>query len=225
MIDLQKIKENIKKAQFASFTYRSKGTNELARHTLQLGVSYLNCLESSLLEARLTDQKDLDGLNLPESLFRQAKAKVIKSLRKSLAAHKKGEQSSDYTKKGLYIHQGKGITQHALDGSFEVHGLSHAKKVIEQGEYKTVKSRPLTIAKKAIEKRLTKSKWRTFSFENLEQAKLSGLTFEGSQANFQPFVEKVIFDIARIETMKKLLPRIKKKKTLATTTKQTATQH
>ena len=172
----KQLKDAIKSASFASLVYRSKSSGELARYRIQVGVNYLNMLEKSLLECRLLDLNDIDNPNgLP---LRLAKAKVLKSLRKSILAHKRGGQSEDYTKRGVYSHDGKGITTHKKDESIEVHGYKHSKITLEKGMFKSVKSRPLTIAKSLIEKRLPKSKWRTFSFENVDQAKLAGLTLD-----------------------------------------------
>lgn len=169
------LKQAIVKASFASFTYEAKSTGEIARHTIQLGTNYLNMLEKSLLECRLLDLNEIDSTKgLP---MRQAKAKVLKSLRKSIRAHKQGKQNENYTKKHVYTHEGKGITTHNFDQSIEIHGYSHKKHVIKEGIHKKVNSRPLTIAKNLIEKQLPKSKWRTFSFENLEKAKLAGIEF------------------------------------------------
>lgn len=167
------LKQAIIKASFASFIYEAKSTGEIARHTIQLGINYLNMLEKSLLECRLLDLNDIENANgLP---LRQAKAQVIKSLRKSIRAHKQGKQNEDYTKKHIYTHEGKGITSHNFDQSIEIHGYSHKKHIIKEGIHKKVNSRPLTIAKSLIEKQLPKSKWRTFSFENLEKARLAGI--------------------------------------------------
>jgi len=175
MQTLEQLQDKIKKAQFASLTYEAKGSGEIARHTVQLHVNYLNMLEKSLLECRLLDVDDIENAgNLP---MRAAKAKVLKSLRKSIFHHKRKQQNPDYTKKHIYKHTGKGTTKHRFDESIEVHALVLKKLVIQKGEYKKTVSSPLVTAKKLIEKKLSKSKWRTFAFENVEKAKIAGFKF------------------------------------------------
>ena len=170
---LKQLQDAIAKASIASFTYRSKGSGKLARQTIQVDTNYLNMLQKNLLECSLLSLDDIDN---PDDLpMRQGKARILKSLRKSIKAHKQGKQSEDYTKKHVYKSLGKGLTEHKKDNSIEIHGYFMKEKIIEQGIYKTVKSGKLVLAKNLIKKHLPQSKWRTFSFENLESAKLSGI--------------------------------------------------
>ena len=98
---------------------------------------------------------------------------------KSIAAHKAGEQSSDYTKKDQYTNIGSGVNINKNDGSLQVFGLLQSKVLLQAGiERKPVKSKPLTIAKKAIEYTLSKSKFREFALDtgNIQSVRLDGET-------------------------------------------------
>ena len=79
---------NSGQAQFASLTYTTKKTGETARYTVQLGTSYHSLVEKSLLELQLLVKEQKSKWN---DLQRIAAARVIKSLRKTLAAHKVGQ--------------------------------------------------------------------------------------------------------------------------------------
>lgn len=144
--------------QFAGFTYLSKGTGELARHVVQVGVSYENLL-----------QKDIETLSnlLPhfEGIGKEAAEAVLKSLNQSLECLQREITNPDYTCAGVYEQtEFAGVKRHKETGEFFVSGLSNFKEVIQPGTpKKPVKSRPLTIAKREIEKNLRKSKWRQFS--------------------------------------------------------------
>jgi hypothetical protein len=189
-------------AQFASFEYTAKRNGEFARHTLVLGAKYVNQLAKSVdqltasLELgtyanldRLTVELEREGYELDRDgvavLALTAAQQKLASLTKSLEAHRKNEQNSDYNKQGVYsplrdsdgnaLH---GLTVHNVDGSLELHGLAHAKLVLEQGDGKRSKPRALTVAKNHVSRSLPVSRWRTFALEGVTRARLNGDTLE-----------------------------------------------
>lgn len=175
-----KIKDMANTAKFVSFTYRSKKANELARHTIILGATYKGILERSKLALELLPISEIMELGISNELAIQAKDKVLASLTKSIVAHANGEQNEDYTKIGQYIPLGNGLSINSTDGSFQLFGLAHAKMVIEPGEYKEVKSRPLTIAQNKIKELLPISKFREFALDYnvIQSARMNGETLE-----------------------------------------------
>lgn len=167
---VQKIRQINWKGQIIGLTYRSKKSGELARYRVQIGVSYKGLLEKDLTELQISKPK-FTGLEL------QACDELIASVQKSLAALDKGEQSEDYTKKGQYqAIDGTPVQVSLNDGTFELKGLVLSKTVLEPGTYEKVNSKPLTLAKKEIEKTLRKSKFRTFAIDAdaFESARISG---------------------------------------------------
>jgi hypothetical protein len=148
-------------ASFVGVTYRAKESGELSRYTLAVGVQYLNLVKKSLAEARAVTPTD----NAKASLDRKAKADVLRSLRNTLENAKHGEQNDAYTKKGMYAEVASGVNVFD-DGTFELKGIVVSRKVLEVGVHKQVKSRPLTIAKDAIRKQLSLSKWRTLCLDS-----------------------------------------------------------
>jgi len=111
---------------------------------------------------------------------------VLASWRKSLVAHRAGKQNEDYPKGGLYAPVTdadgnilKGITRHTKDGSLELHGLAHAKLVLEAGDPNTTKNRALTVVKQHIQNRVgIVSRWRTLALENVSRVRRNGDTIE-----------------------------------------------
>lgn len=156
---------------FIGVTYTAKKTGETARYVFSIGTNYLNLLKKSLAE--------LDGISVESELDKTAHAAVKASLEKSIAAHEKGEQSEDYTKAGMYRDLAPGVKEFS-DGTCEIAGIQISRKVITPGIYKTVNSAPMTLAKQAIEKRLSKSKYKTLCIDagNLETVRVGGNEIE-----------------------------------------------
>ena len=172
---LDKISSQAGLARFASFTYQSKSTGEVARYTIQLGFSYKNCLEKSKLALEI-ESAALTGLD------KQAAEELLNSFAASL----NGTQEN-YTKEHVYEDvtdsSGKtvqGIKKNINDNTLQIFGLLHSKVQISPPtiEDKPVKSRPLTIAKNKLRKSLPVGKFREFALENLNVVKLNGETLE-----------------------------------------------
>lgn len=193
MINIVSILANITSPTFASFLYRSKTDNSLARYTVILGAKYTNLLDKSKLALEI-EMQTMDSALLP------AAQAVMDSLNKSIEAHSKGEQNSDYTKKDQYIPLGNGININSNDASIQVFGLIHSKVVLLAGdEKKPVKSSPMTIAKNTVRRMLPISKFREFAFDigNIHAVKVSGDTLvivdssEVSSVNVYPTLDVV----------------------------------
>jgi hypothetical protein len=164
------------KVQFVGVTYRSKSTGELARHVFNVGASYVNTLKASIetLGAKINSLSGIDA---------QAAANVMASLSKSLTAHLNGEQSEDFTKKGMYEPVCTGIKASLNDGTLELYGLSVSKTVLEAGIEKPDTRRPLTKAQDKIKHDLPISKFRTLAIDMgaLESVRIGGTELEVSQ--------------------------------------------
>lgn len=175
---IQKIRDLSGKAQFVSFIYTSKGSGETARHTLIVGASYNKLIEKSRLALELMPISELVQAGVCSTLVEQAKNEVLASFDKTLAAHAKGEQNEDYTKKGQYVSLGNGLNLNLNDNSIQFFGLSRAKVVLSPGVHKVVNSRPLTIAKDKIKKLLPVDKFREFALDsgNIRTARIDGET-------------------------------------------------
>lgn len=162
-------------AKFASFIYRTKGTNELARYTVLLGVSKQSLYEKDR-DALVEMLPTLDGIQ------KEAAAEILASIEESLikgignnSAYTHGAEKGD-----TYLHF-PGITGVKLnknDGTLHLEAVLHNKTVMESGQYKTVNSSAKTLAKNAITKLLRKGKFRQFVFPNIKIAKLNGEVLE-----------------------------------------------
>lgn len=161
-------------ARFASFLYRSKGTGQLSRYTVILGADVEKIYRD--------DAEFLTNLlpTLTDELDRKACEQLLSSVRESL---EKGIGNNS-----RYVHSAEnadtyktfpsvpGLKIHKDTGTLHMLCLIHTKVVVEEGEYKKVNSRPLTIAKNKIRKQLRQSKIRQFAFSGIDTAKLNGET-------------------------------------------------
>jgi hypothetical protein len=169
--------KGIKGCQFASLTYLTKKTKELARYTVNLGFSYHNAVTKSVTELEIIMAEMVDQTALPYL----AAVEVMESLKKTLTAHAEGKQNEDYTKIGQYISIGNGLNLNTVDNTIQLFGLLHSKVVLAEGEkQKPVKSAPLTIEKNKLRKKLSIGKFREFALDegNVCGVKVNGDTIE-----------------------------------------------
>jgi hypothetical protein len=169
LIDLITALGGIEHCQFASLTYRSKETQELARHNILLGFSYQTCVEKSLMELEAI-MPALSGVDLI------AASELAESFRKTLA----GTQDA-YTKAETYAATSiSGLKVNTVDGTLQLFGLQQSKTVIEPGTHKTVNSAPKTIAKNKLRKELPVGKFREYALdaETIQGARVNGKTIE-----------------------------------------------
>lgn len=155
--------------RFASITYKAKGTGELARHRLLLGVRLERAYKRDLAVMRR---------HLPRTTGIETMAcqEIIDSLSESLAVGI--GNNSGYTQKGKWENLMPGLRQDVATGAIQVYGFSRGKTVIEPGIYKTVKSSELTIAKNALRKRLKINRFRPFCFEAIQTLRANGNVIE-----------------------------------------------
>jgi hypothetical protein len=159
--------------QFASLTYRTKATDELARYTLLLGASVENAYKGDLekVEAALP--------TLTDALDVQAARELINSLRNSLD---KGIGNNDaYTLQGVYTPTGiAGVFINTNDNALHLRNVFVQSKVVlvEGKPRKAVNSKPLTIAKDKLKKALglRSNKIRQFALDNITKAVVNGDT-------------------------------------------------
>lgn len=164
-----------KDAQFASFVYRSKGTNELAKIVVKLGAKTEDLYnEDMVLLKAILESIDPET----EPLRFEACSKIIASREESLTVGI--GKNSAYTHQDTYVYPVglAGFRIHKETGEVYVNGLIHNKVTLEEGEYKVVKSRPLTIEKQKIEKDLPSGKFRQYTLRGIQKVTMNGVTLE-----------------------------------------------
>lgn len=174
---------------------REEGKATIANVWFNSCFSYTNLLDAKVLA--LTEMNGIDGVD--PVLFSSAKAELIASAMKTLEgvredAHRKGHDRC-YLRvcDGVKIHyiteknNISGLMEPVLASngkptakSIQVSALEVARKVVEEGVYKKVNSRPLTLAKKAIEKALKAKGIKTPKTFTLQPDKFDSLSIDGN---------------------------------------------
>jgi hypothetical protein len=157
--------------RFASIKYTSKESGEIAVHSLTLGLNVENLYKKSL---RILNGK----LPYLQGVSQIAATELIASIKESLS---KGiGNNSDYTLKDTMIPVFRGLKVHAQTHELYVCGFSRGKTIIQEGNYKIVKSSDKTIEKNKLRKLLPIGHLRTFSLkpEAFETLKVNGKVLE-----------------------------------------------
>jgi hypothetical protein len=143
-----------KGCSFMTFLYRSKGTGETSKYQINFGIDYHKACKA--------DKDALESYAPKDTLEETAKAEMLQSLTETLTEG----VSSSYTQKDTFDNIGKGIRQHRETGEIYIYGFVQNKEQVEPPTTpkKPVNSRPLTLAKKAIEKACDFKRTRFGSF-------------------------------------------------------------
>jgi hypothetical protein len=131
-----------KGCKFVSFLYTSKGTGETSRYQINFGIDYANAVKM--------DKEALEAYTPKTQLELEAKSEMLQSMNETLTEG----VSQSYTQKDTFDNIGKGIRQHKDTGEIYIYGFVQSKEQVAPPtkEKKPVNSRPLTLAKKDIEK-------------------------------------------------------------------------
>ena len=173
----------MKGAQFASIRYTAKAqtnkagkvvgprmTDEVARHVIILGAS-TSALYLRDLETLAEIAPSLTGLEA------EAAELISESRRVSLALGV--GNNPDYSAMGAYTPTAvRGVKIHNATGQLHVDGLSVRKDVETAAVYRTVNSKPETLARAAVEARLPSARFRQFKLSGVTVARLNGDTLE-----------------------------------------------
>jgi hypothetical protein len=160
--------KSITGVSFVSIKNYTNKQGEIANHLFNIGIRYENAKKKdvdTLLTLREHEFKS------DESLLKEARQALIDSFINPSKAQSEAQ-------KDAYTHICEGLKVHNVTGELYIYGYRENKTVIKQGEYKTVNSKPLTIAKDEIRKLLKTNKFVNFSLEVGNTLKLNGETLE-----------------------------------------------
>lgn len=161
--ELTNFLNSIKGCRFAAIKGYTNKSGEVADIVINLGASYGNAKEKDIEYLRTLDVTKLDTTIDVETL-EQARIELLNSMIKPSEV-RSAAQSDAY----LTINQALKIHKDSL--AIFVYGYCENKKVITKGEYKEVKSKPLTIAKNLIKKELRTGKFRQYELNEIAMLK------------------------------------------------------
>lgn len=150
--------------------------SEVADVLINVGASYENMKAADLETLQNADAEKLVNENFGVELIKQALAEKIQSIVKPSEARSNGQKEAY-----IYLNK-KGTLKYCKETkSVLISGTVVRKTVIVDGVFKEVKSRPLTLAKKHIDKvlDLKMAKIRYYKISNIiANVKVSGETIE-----------------------------------------------
>lgn len=152
------------------------GNTEICDVLINVGVSYANMKKSDLAVLQSASAADLANDNFGQAIIEQAIAEKIQSIVSPSEARSNGQKEA-------YINlNASGTLKYCKETkSVIISGTVVKKTIIKAGEYKEVKSRPLTLAKKHLDKvlDLKLAKIRYYKISNITaNVKVSGNTIE-----------------------------------------------
>jgi hypothetical protein len=166
------------KAGFIAFPYVNK-QGEVSKRTIYIGASYENAkakdidtISNFLLQ---TDLGYVPSVHYSKAVWNEALNELLNSLKNPDQKRSQGQQDAY-----ISITENGTIKWNIKTQELYISGVSVKKTIVENGEYKEVNSKAITIAKEVIRNEyLSTGKWRTFKVKNLNgNVKINGDTLE-----------------------------------------------
>ncbi len=154
----------------------TSGNSEVADVLINVGGSYANMKAADLRTLQGANAKELATIDFGQALIEQALAEKIQSIVAPNVARSNGQKDAY-----INLNMSGTLKYCKATGNVMISGNVVRKKVIVEGVYKEVKSKPLTLAKKHIDKALDlkMAKIRYYSLKNiLAKVNVNGDTIE-----------------------------------------------
>jgi len=159
-------------AQFVSVKNYENSKGEVANHVVNLNVNYENAKAKDIEYLKDLDVSTLDDKGLGKDLMEKARVALLGAAISPNKARSKGQTEAYRTIcNGVSAYIGQDETK---QGEIKLFAMAVSKKVIVQGIYPKVNSRPLTIAKNIIKKELKATKFRRLTLSNVGTVKVQG---------------------------------------------------
>lgn len=173
--------ETVAKPTFVGIqNYLSSTSGELANHVILCNFSYKNAVLRDLSKLQNCNISDVETIAKNSGLSIDLINEAIEKLKTSFINNMNKETASaqSLAQKDTFTVISDAVKVHNETKQIYIYGLAVAKKVIEKGEYKSVNSRPLTIAQNEVKKyfNFSTDKYRQFIVnpENLSSVKING---------------------------------------------------
>jgi hypothetical protein len=165
---------NMTGVRFVSLVYTAttgRITPETSRYVVNVGASLTNAYEKDVEILRALLTTDLSEID------RQAATEILASRELSLSVGI-GNHPNATTQNIQHVAERGRLDYLPATGTLSILGLEVSRTVLVPGEFKPVNSKPLTLAKRRIEKDLPTSRIRRFNLPNVTRARLNGETLE-----------------------------------------------
>jgi len=166
----QATSKSITGVTFISIRNYTNSSGEIANHLVNVGASYENAKAKDIEYLRNLNVEKFDS-KLDSALLETARLELIESFINPSENRSNGQIDA-------YTHIFSGVKVHNETGKLYIYGYRENKTVIQEGTYKTVNSKPLTIAKNELRKQLRTGKFTQYSLEIGNELRLNGETLE-----------------------------------------------
>jgi len=170
MTDLMQKFSTLKGAKFVGINgYKSVKSGEVSNFTINCNISVENAKKADLETLKNFPASQLNEIAKEIGATKEEALKAIEELIASAERNLTSDNrtTSSVSQTDTYTQLGKGIKFHNETGDLYITGFANTKTVLVEGEYKKVNSAPKTKVKKAINKTLKMSKFRSFKLSNI----------------------------------------------------------
>lgn len=164
------VSNSITGVTFFSVKNYTNSNNETSNQLINVGVNYE--------KAKQKDIEFLENLDLSQHTFKSPLDLIIEAKEELIKAFIKPNQNRSNGQINAYTNIFSGVKVHNETGKLYVYGYRVSKEILVKGEYPSVNSKPLTIAKNELRALLKTSKFVNFSIEVGNTLKAKGETIE-----------------------------------------------
>lgn len=154
------------KVAFVGINGYTNSYGEISNNLVNVGASLANAKKK---DVETLNNVDVTTYNFDSILLEKGRVELINSLTNPNENRSQGQIDA-------YTIITNGIKVHNQTGEIYIYGLRVSKKVITEGVYPVVNSRPLTIAKNILKKDLKSSKFTQYKISSMAQIRLNGET-------------------------------------------------
>ena len=166
----QAVSNSITGVSFFSIKNYTNSSNEVSNSLINVGINYE--------KSKKQDIEFLENINLSDYEFKSPKDVLIEAKNELIASFLKPDEKRSNGQKDAYTTIFSGVKVHNETGMLYIYGYRVNKTVIKEGEYKTVKSSPKTIAKNELRKLLKTGKFTQYAIEIGNTLTAKGETIE-----------------------------------------------
>jgi hypothetical protein len=164
------LEKSITGVSFVSIRNYTNKNGEVSNNLVNVGASYEN--------AKAKDIEFLENLDYSKHDFKSPNTLIEEARLALIASFLKPDENRSNGQIEAYTTIFAGVKVHNETGLLYVYGYRENKTVLVKGEYPTVNSKPLTIAKDELRKLLRTGKFTQFALEIGNEIKANGETLE-----------------------------------------------
>lgn len=162
------IKKSPNGVTFISIKNYTNSSGEISNNLINIGASYERAKQADIEFLKNLDITKIEGDPI---LLAQARTELINSFIKPNENISNGQINA-------YVNILPGLKVHIETGEIYIYGYRENKTIVQKGEYKEVKSKPLTIAKNILRKLLKTNKFTQYKISNIGKITANKETLE-----------------------------------------------